>query len=452
MVLFAKLFLGITMNDSQLIEVLEYWNFWNQDRRTGVYRKHYTEELYRQKKLKEASVVAGVRRAGKSTILLQVIKKLIDEETPRENILYVNFEEPIFIPYLTVEFLLRIHDLYLERFNPSGRTYVVLDEVQLVPGWERFVRGLYDREKDIKFYITGSSSKLLSKEYGTSLTGRIVSSEVFPLSFQEFLVFKNKENLIGKSQGKGSPALRNLFNQYIEFGGFPQVVLTEEEKDKLQILKDYYTAVIEKDIIQRYQVRDVRKLKAFCLNLYANVATYFSGYQAEKKQKISQPTANKYLEYAREVFLVQTTGYFSYSFTEQKANPYKVYAIDTGLYNAVSFKFSENIGRLFENVIYLALKRKGAEIFYWKGKGEVDFLIRKGTRIVKLINVCWDLNQSNEKRELSSLCEAMEKFNVVDAEIVVNGYDDSVDIKGKKIVISNFFNWLPSEMINSGIL
>jgi predicted AAA+ superfamily ATPase len=166
------------MNDSQLIEALEYWNFWSQDRRTGVYRKDYAQELYRQRKLKEVSIVAGVRRAGKSTILLQVLKKLIDAGVPRENILYVNFEEPTFIPYLTVEFLLRIHDLYLERFNPGGRTYVVLDEVQLVPGWERFVRGLYDREKDIKFYITGSSSKLLSREYGASLTGRIVSNEV----------------------------------------------------------------------------------------------------------------------------------------------------------------------------------------------------------------------------------------------------------------------------------
>ena len=433
------------MNDSQLIEVLDYWNFWNQDRRTGVYRKDYVDELYRQGKLKEASIVAGVRRAGKSTILLQVLRKLIDSGTPRENILYVNFEEPTFIPYLTVEFLLRIHDLYLERFNPRGRTYVVLDEVQLVPGWERFVRGLYDRDKDIKFYITGSSSKLLSREYGTSLTGRIVSNEIFPLSFQEFLAFKEKEEMIERSRGKGSPALRNLFNQYTRFGGFPQVVLTEEENDKMQILKDYYTAVIEKDIIQRYQVRDIKKLKEFCLNLYANTASHFSGYQAEKRQKISQPTANKFLEYAREVFLVQTTDYFSYSFTEQKANPYKVYAIDPGLYNAVSFRFSENIGRIFENVVYLALRRKGEEIFYWKGKGEVDFLIRKGTRIDKLINVCWELNKKNEKREFSGLYEAMKQFNVSNAQIIVSGYDDQVDIKGKKIVISNFFNWLKGE-------
>ncbi len=430
------------MNDSQLLEVLEYWNFWNRDRYTGVYRKDYADELYRQSSLKEASVVTGVRRSGKSTILLQVLKKLVDAGTPRRNTLYVNFEEPIFIPHLTTEFLLRIHDLYLERLHPEGRTYMVLDEVHLVPGWERFVRGLYDREMNIKFYITGSSSALFSKEFGSSLTGRFVSNEVFPLGFSEFLVFKKQDDLLKSATGKGSPVLRNLFNEYMQFGGFPQVVLTEAEKDRMQILKDYYTAVIEKDIIQRYRVRDIKKLKEFCLNLYANAAAHFSGYQAEKKQKISQPTANKFLEYAREVFLVQTTDYFSYAFTEQKSNPYKVYAIDPGLYNAVSFKFSENIGRVFENVVYLSLRSKGNEIFYWKGKGEVDFLLRKGTRIKKLINVCWDLNEKNQTRECAGLREAMDKFNVPNAEIVTAGYDDSLEFEGKEIGVRNIFAWL----------
>ncbi len=430
------------MNNAELMDILEYWNFWSQDRYTGVYRKTYTEELYRQRSLKEVSVVTGVRRSGKSTILLQVLQKLIDAGTPRSNILYVNFEEPTFISNLTTEFLLRIHDVYLERFNPEGRTYVVFDEVQLVPGWERFVRGLYDRETNIKFYITGSSSRLLSKEFGTSLTGRIVSNEVFPLSFLEFLEFRGKENLIQTARGKGSPALRNLFNEYLRFGGFPQVVLTEAEKDRMQILKDYYTAVIEKDIIQRYEVRDIKKLKEFCLNLYANVAAHFSGYQAEKRQKISQPTANKFLEYAREVFLVQTTDYFSYSFTEQKSNPYKVYAIDSGLYNAVLFRFSENIGRIFENVVYLELRAKGNDIFYWKSKGEVDFLVRKGTRIERLINVCWDLHEKNEGRELLGLREAMDRFDVADAQIITAGYDDRRESKGKVIAVRNFFNWI----------
>lgn len=428
------------MTNSQIIEVLEYWNFWSQDRGAGILRPQYVDELYRQKDIKEASIVTGVRRSGKSTVLLQVLKRIISDGIPARNTFYINFEEPAFAPYLNLEFLLQSYDAYLEKFNPQGKIFIVLDEMQLVPQWEKFVRGLYDRGENIKFYATGSSAKLLSKEFGSALTGRIYSNEVFPLSFREFLEFQNKQSLLDNLSGKGSPALRNYFKRYMEFGGFPQVVLTNQEKDKMQILKDYYSAIIEKDIVQRYEVRDVKKLKEFTLNLITNISSTFSGYQAEKQQKISQPTANKFLQYAQEVFLIQTTDYFSYSFTKQKINPCKVYAIDPGLYNAVSFKFSENLGRIFENLVYLEYRRKRKEAFYWKGKNEIDLLIRKGVKIEKIINVCWELNKENKQREIAGLKEAMDKFKLKEAEIITIGYEEEVKVDDKKIKIKNFFN------------
>lgn len=427
------------MNKSQIIEILDLWNFWNKPVDTGITRGQYVDELYRQRNIKEVSVVAGVRRSGKSTILLQVLRKIIDSGAPKENTLYINFEEPAFAPYLNIEFLLQIYDGYLEKFNPDGKIYIVLDEVQNVPQWEKFIRGLYDRGEKIKFYVTGSSSKLLSKEYGHSLTGRIYSNEVFPLSFKEFLEFKNKVNLLDNVSGKGSPALRKFFREYMEFGGFPQVILTKEEKDKTRILKDYYSSIIEKDIVQRYEIRDVKKLKEFCLNLFVNISAKFSGYQAEKKQKISQPTANKFLEYAKEVFLVQTADYFSYSFTKQKNNPHKIYAVDLGLYNAVSFRFSENMGKIFENLVYLEYRRKQEDIFYWENKNEVDFLVRKGIKIDKIINVCWDFNNENKQREIGGLLEAMDKFDQKEACIITMGYEEDIKIDKKTIKIKNFF-------------
>lgn len=428
------------MTNSQIIEILQYWNFWSQDRDTGILRPQYVDELYRQRNIKEASVVVGVRRSGKSTILLQVLKKIISQGASKENILYINFEEPAFAPYLKLEFLLQIYDVYLEKFNPRGKIFIILDEAQLVPQWEKFVRGLYDRGENVKFYITGSSAKLLSKEFGSVLTGRIYSNEIFPLSFKEFLEFNNKQNLLDKLSGKGSPVLRSWFRQYMKFGGFPQVALTNKTKDKMQILKDYYSAIIEKDIVQRYEVRDVKQLKEFCLNLITNISANFSGYRAEKKQKISQPTANKFLEYAQEVFLIQTADYFSYSFAEQKVNPCKIYTIDSGLYNAVSFKFSENLGRIFENLVYLEYRRKQKEIFYWKGKNEIDLLIRKGVKIDKIVNVCWELNKENKQREISGLAEAMDKFKLKKAEIITIGYEEEIKIDNKKIKVRNFFN------------
>ncbi|MFH1192605.1 MAG: ATP-binding protein [bacterium] len=431
------------MNNSQIIEILDVWNFWNKSINTGIIREQYVGELYRQRNIKEVSVVAGVRRSGKSTILLQVIKKIIDAgDASSQNTLYINFEEPAFSPYLNIEFLLQIYDAYLEHFNPEGKIFIVLDEIQNVPQWEKFIRGLYDRNEKIKFYITGSSSKLLSKEYGTSLTGRIYSNEIFPLNFKEFLKFKNKDDLFENITGKGSPVLRKFFKEYMEFGGLPQVVLTKEEKDKTQILKDYYSAIIEKDIVQRYEIRDVKKLKEFCLNLIVNISAKFSGYQAEKKQKISQPTANKFLEYAKEVFLVQTADYFSYSFAKQKNNPHKIYIIDLGLYNALSFRFSDNLGKMFENLVYLEYRRKQEDIFYWENKNEVDFLIRKGVKIDKLINVCWNFNNENKQRETGGLLEAMNKFGQKEAYIITMGYDEEIQIDKKTIKVKNFLKYM----------
>lgn len=428
------------MTNSQIIEILEYWNFWNQDRDAGIIRHEYVDELYRQRNIKEVSIAAGVRRSGKSTILLQVLKRIINSGVSVKNTLYINFEEPAFAPYLKLEFLLQSYDAYLEKFNPQGKIFIVLDELQIVPQWEKFVRGLYDRGENIKFYITGSSAKLLSKEFGSALTGRIYSNEIFPLDFREFLEFKGKQSLLGGLSGKGSPALRNYFIEYMKFGGFPQVVLTNQEKDKTQILKDYYSAVIEKDIVQRYEVRDVKKLKEFILNLITNISAAFSGYRAEKKQRISQPTANKFLQYAQEVFLVQAVNYFSYSFTKQKAGPCKIYTIDSGLYNAVSFKFSENLGRIFENLVYLEFRRKQKEIFYWHGRNEVDFVIRKGVKIDKIINACWELNEGNKQREIAGLVEAMDEFKLKKSEIITIGYEEDIKINNKIIQIKNFFN------------
>jgi len=427
------------MNKTQIIEILAYWNLWGGERETGIERVDYVKELLRQKDIKESSIVSGIRRSGKSTILLQVLKKAIERGLPKENTLYVNFEEPAFAPELKLEFLSQILDAYWEKFNPQGQILVVLDEVQYVAGWEKFVRGITDRGENIKFYITGSSSKLLSKEYGTALTGRIYTNEIFPLSFREFLLFKNKQKLLDFSQGQGSPALRNQFREYLKYGGFPRIALSPKVQDKLQFLKDYYSSIIEKDIVQRYEVRDIGQIKEYYINLVTSIATSFSGYRAEKTLAISQPTANKFFAYAQEVFLIQGINLFDYSYLKQKANPEKIYVIDPGIYRAISFRFSENLGRIFENLVFLEYRRKGADIFYWKGKHEVDFLLRKGVKIEKAVNVCWELDTQNRKREIDGLVEAMGKFKLKKAEIITMGYAEKISVKGGKIEIKNFF-------------
>ncbi len=427
------------MKKSQIIEILGFWNFWDGKRDTGIGRRDYTDELLRQRDIKEASIVSGIRRSGKSTILLQVLEKAIEKGTPKENTLYINFEEPAFAPHLKLEFLSEAFDAYLEKFNPRGKILVVLDEVQNISGWEKFVRGFYDRGEKVKFYVTGSSSKMLSREYGTALTGRVYSNEIFPLDFREFLFFKNRERLLGANTKRDVSARLHYFKEYLKYGGFPRIVLSSNVRDKLQLLKDYYSSIIEKDIVQRYEVRDVKKIKEYYINLVTNIAASFSGYRAEKTLDISQPTANKFFQYAEEVFLAEGIDLFDFSYLKQKANPEKVYVIDPGIYRAVSFRFSENLGRIFENLVFLQYRRQKRDIFYWRGKNEVDFLLRKGTKIEKAVNVCWDLNEKSKERETAGLLEAMEKFKLKKALIVTMGYSDEIKAGGKKIEVRNFF-------------
>lgn len=426
------------MTNQEIIAILGQWNFWHKKIDTGFARPFYVKSLYRQKDIKEVSVITGVRRSGKSTVLLQTLQQIVDNGVPITNILYVNFEEPAFARDLNLQFLSQMYDAFRESFAPKGKVYIALDEISLVPEWEKFVRGLYDRGEAIKFYVTDSSSRILSGEFGRVLTGRTYSNTVFPLNFAEFINFKGlKKNLL--KVGSHSPELRNLFLEFLHYGGFPQVVLTKNEDDKIKILKEYYAAIIEKDIVQRYQVRNVSQLKEFCLLAMTNNGLQTSGYNIEKKQKISQPTANNFFDYLSEVFLMFPTDYFSFSLTQRQTRPKKFFSVDTGVYNAVSFKFSENIGRIFENAVFLNLLQSGFEVFYWADKQETDFVVRRGATITRLINVCWELNKENRERELAGLDESMKKFKIKKAEIITLGFEEKIKLELGTVEIKNFF-------------
>lgn len=426
------------MLNKEIIGVLSEWNFWHKDIATGIFRQKYADDLYRQKDLKEVSIVTGVRRSGKSTIVLQTLKRIIERGVPATHIVYINFEEPTFSADLNLDFLSQLFRAYREEFAPQGKIYIALDEVHLVPQWEKFVRGIYDKNANVKFFITDSSSHLLSNEYGRTLTGRTFTNTVYPLSFREYLQFNHSEELLDGDIH--APALKHFFYNYLEFGGFPQVVLTPSNDDKSKLLKEYYFAIIEKDIIARYGVRDARQFKEFALFALSNSGLTVSGYAAEKKQDIPQPTANKFLDYLQEVFLLARVPFFSYSLAAQRKRPTKVYCADTGLYNAVSFQFSENIGRSFENAVYAGLKRAGLDVFYWKDKKETDFVTRAGRRVSRLLNVCWDMHKDAKKREIASLAESMKKFNITKGEIITLGYDETIAVDGGTIEIKNFFS------------
>lgn len=423
------------MNTTEIIAILDKWNFWNQKTDTGFRRDLCLKKLNKLLAMTEVVALTGVRRSGKSMLILQIIEELIFKGVNPQNTLYVNFEEPNFSGNLTVKFLGKIFDAYLEFFDPKEKVYLFLDEVQLIKDWERFAVALYDRRVNIKIFVTGSSSKLLMEEISTLLSGRYVSEIIYPLSFREFLDFKKEkyQPLIKR------PKLYNHLREYIEFGGFPKVVIEKEKYNKKVLLVEYFNSILERDILFRHRVKngkDVKEIASFAL---ANISNRISTYKIEKSFGISNPNTRRYFEYFKESFLLQFATFFSYSVKKQTYNPQKVFCIDTGLRNAVSFKFSEDIGKLLENIVYLELLRKKESPYYWEGKGEIDFVLRQGHRVSELINACYSLNAESLEREIKSLEEGINEFKDAKAKII---YWEGVPPEHKKIKFVNILDFL----------
>ncbi|MCZ7405968.1 MAG: AAA family ATPase [Candidatus Methanoperedens sp.] len=205
------------MNNETIIEILSGWNFWRRDQETGISRDAYLNKLDRLAKTEQIVAMTGVRRSGKSTLMKQFIKKKIASGIDRASFLYVNFEETKFSGLLTPEFLQQIYEAFLEIIKPNEKPWIFLDEVQNVPNWERFVRGLHEK-REANIFISGSTAKLLGKELGTLLTGRWVEMKTYPLDFREFLLFKQMkiENKMDMLSNK--VRIKQLLREYLEFG------------------------------------------------------------------------------------------------------------------------------------------------------------------------------------------------------------------------------------------
>jgi predicted AAA+ superfamily ATPase len=275
--------------------------------------------------------------------------------------------------------------------------------VQNVPGWEVYVRRLYDRG-DLKLFLTGSSSKMLSKELATSLRGRTLSFYLYPLDFREYLAFRGIEPVRDFEYSKQRFELKKLFEEYLYEGGFPEVVLEAPELRK-KILQDYFEMMIYRDLVERYSVRNTTLLKALTKYLVTNIGNPFSVtsyYKAIKQeQEVSKGTLLEYLSYLEDISLVYFLPLFSYSLKAQTVNPKKVYCLDNGLRNAVSFTFSKDEGRLAENLVFLELMRREKEVYYWKNGGEVDFVVKEKDNSLTAANVTY--SYSIAEREVSAL-------------------------------------------------
>jgi predicted AAA+ superfamily ATPase len=418
--------MGVKMNKNEILTILEDWNFWKKGLDTGVRRDFYLQKFTELASGKHILVVTGARRSGKSYLLRQFAEKLISQGTPKSNILMINFEDPRFVD-LDTELLQKIYEVYLEVLRPQGQPYVFLDEIQEVKNWEKWVRTMHELDR-AKIILSGSNAKLLSREFSTLLTGRHIDLTVSPLSFREFLHFKNllvedELDLVNKRI-----EIKALLNEYLEFGAFPEVVLGEGKKE---ILLAYFDDVLNKDLVRRYKVRKAEKLNALAKFYLTNVSAPITFNSMEKFLEVSASTVEKYSDYLSTAYLTFFLKRFSFKVKEQEKSPRKVYVVDPGLANAAGFRFSQNVGRLAENAVFLELERRKAvdpkmEIFYWKDarQREVDFVVKKGLELEQLIQVCWDPEEpQTKKRELRGLSNAADKLGVTKRLVITGDYE-----------------------------
>lgn len=437
------------MDKNEIRSILKDWNEWEGQQDIGIVRSAYLDRLGSLiTGSNQVITITGPRRAGKSYLMRQMARRLSDKGVRKENILFVNFEDPRFAS-LDTKVLAQVYDVYKGFFSPIDTPYIFLDEIQEVTEWEKWVRTMHELRK-AKIIVSGSNAQLLSRELGTLLTGRHIDLTVFPLSFAEYLTF-NKMEVNGAFGVLGKTAeIDGLLHKYIESGSFPEVALSVK---KTEVLLNYFDDILTKDLLKRFRVRKTPVMKALIKYYLSNAANLVSFTSVGKFLQANPHTIEKFSGYLEDVYLIFLLKRFSYKVKEQEKSPRKIYGIDTGLCNSLGFRFSENIGRLAENIVFLTLKRKQIldpqiELFYWKDAQhrEVDFVIKHGLDVTSLIQVCWNMSDEKTKnRELRSLHKGMKNLNITNATVITDATEGEENLNGYTVKIVPLWKWLLAE-------
>ena len=424
-----------------LREAIEYWNPWwtgNTRSLEGLVTRSSVEEVRPWFARKEILVITGVRRGGKSSLMKLMIRECL-ATVPAKQVLYVNLDD-MALEGATIQQIIEEHERLMA---PSGKRYIFLDEVQRKPGWERWLKRYYDGSPDMKFVVSGSNSSLLKTEFSTYLVGREVSYVLYPLDFRELARLHGVATDSEVAMVSNRLKLQRLLEGYLRHGGFPEVVLEEDADTKVGLLKGYLSAILAHDVLARSQVREKGKLERLATYLATNVSNEVSVKSLSGMLDLSPSTVQEYLDLFRDAYLFFQVNHFSYSLKAQYTYPRKVYCIDAGLRNAVGFTFSEDSGRLMENLVFLDLMRTG-EVYYWReGTSEVDFVVQRGARVAGLVQSCYDPSVPKvRKREVAGLLKAMDRFKLGKGTVVTWDEEAEERVGDRVIVYRPLWKWL----------
>ncbi len=380
---------------------------------------------------KEIVALIGARRVGKSTIAKLLIKELL-KTTEAKNIFFINLEKPEFIPYKhDASYLNDIYDEYLKIANPDmdKKIYFFIDEVQIFKNWEVFIKSKFENS-NIKFIITGSNSSLLTSNYATVLTGRVLKLQIYSFNFKEFLDYKNIKYSSLLEQTANKIAISRAKDEYLKWGGYYSVISNADEMLKKEQLKNIAEDIILKDIVPRYKIKNSQAIKDLFYYVVSNATTTINYSTLSKKINIDAKMIKEYIGYFEDNFLVSTISMYHNKLTEQIKSSKKLYINDNGFLN-LGVKRSENRGNSLENLVFIILSQKNENITYLKDTYEIDFFDGE-----TLVQVSYDIDdEKTSKRELN----AFNYFDKISSIRLLITYDvnesvDSVDI----VSVENF--------------
>ena len=433
------------MEKLEIIEILSDWNYWTNPIPVTKPRQFYDDKITSFLKYDEVIVIKGIRRSGKSTLMINQIKKLINSGVDVKNILFVNLEDPRFINQLDVALLEQIKEVYLEYLNPNLTPYIFLDEIQNIPSWEKWINKEYELKRS-KLIISGSNSSMLSSEIASSLSGRYLGIDVYPLSFKEYLDFKdievnNKLDLVSKKI-----ILNRTLESYLKWGAFPKVI-AYEETDVRELLTTYKNSILLKDIVARYTLKEFKKLEEISAFLLSNSGIRISVNKLKNNFKISYDMASAYVEYLLKAYMLFEINKFDYSLKKQSANDKKYYSVDLGLSNIMRVPNLQTRGNDLETIVFLELLRRGYKVYYYKTSNdlECDFIIEKEQKLTTLIQVTSSLkDEKTKKRELQPFSKTIQELKLQEIESLVITEDNSSNetYDGLDIKVINIKEWL----------
>ena len=442
------------MDNAQIEVLLQKWNPHFQDPRKGLWlgmvpREKYLDRLWQMMSLRHILILTGVRRSGKSTLMQQMVGRLLAEGAPPHNVLFLYFDDLLVRPYLDrgADLLEQIYAFYRERFNPQGKVYLFLDELQGVRDFNHWLASHYERREDIKFIVSGSRRSLMQSDTASVLTGRNIQFDIYPFNFYEYLLIKkvdfqaqdSVEELRRANFDQTTMILHHLGN-FLQEGGFPEIVLTESQEAKSAIASNYYRDVLSRDITTARNIRNPRDIEILGLQVLVDFTKPHTYRSLGRPLRLSVEAVKSYLEYFYDAFLFFESQYFSYKTKESQdiQRPRKIYVVDNGLRNFNIITTKSDLGQCAENAVFMELKKNNAAISYWKGKREIDFAVMNPE--LSLCNVSY--TDLLPEREMEGMLEGLAEFNLKRGVILTKNYFETKEVGGKTIECLPLWAWL----------